>query len=320
MLVLRTPDERFADLPDYSFAPQYRTVVDADGTALRLHYVDQGPADAAPVLLMHGEPSWSYLYRKFVPALSTRGHRVIAPDLIGFGKSDKPVALGDYSYERHVAWMSAWLQALDLTGITLFCQDWGGLIGLRLVAAFPDRFARVIVGNTGLPTGSGFSDAFEAWRQFSQKVDPFPTGFIVNGGVVRDLSAAEMAAYDAPYPDESYKAGARIFPTLVPVQPDQPSVTENLAAWEVLEQFDKPVLTCFSDKDPVTAGGARPFLRRVPGTKGQPHVTIENAGHFLQEDAPEQLCEIIDSFIRADGQAMSSDAGHPYLKQQGSAL
>lgn len=231
MLVLRTPDERFADLPDYSFAPHYRTVVDADGTALRLHYVDEGPADAAPVLLMHGEPSWSYLYRKFVPTLAAKGHRVIAPDLIGFGKSDKPVALSDYSYERHVAWMSAWLQALDLTDITLFCQDWGGLIGLRLVAAFPDRFARVIVGNTGLPTGSGFSDAFEAWRQFSQKVDPFPTGFIVNGGVVRNLSAAEMAAYDAPYPDESYKAGARIFPTLVPIQPDQASVPENLAAW-----------------------------------------------------------------------------------------
>jgi haloalkane dehalogenase len=297
--VLRTPDARFAALPDYDFAPHYETITDADGTALRMHYLDEGTADAAPILLLHGEPSWSFLYRKFVPALAAEGHRVIAPDLIGFGKSDKPAGLDDYSYERHVAWMSAWLEALDLTGITLFCQDWGGLIGLRLVAAFPDRFARVIVGNTGLPTGTNFSEAFEAWRQFSQKVDPFPTGFIVNGGVVRDLSAAEMAAYDAPYPDESYKSGARIFPTLVPIKPDQPSVTENIAAWKILERFDKPVLTCFSDKDPVTAGGAKPFIERVPGARGQPHVTIENAGHFLQEDAPEQLCAIINAFARA---------------------
>ncbi|MGY4396673.1 haloalkane dehalogenase [Sphingomonas sp. UYAg733] len=299
MKVLRTPDARFAALPDYDFAPHYETITDADGTALRVHYVDEGPANAAPVLLLHGEPSWSFLYRKFVPALVAGGHRVIAPDLIGFGKSDKPAALDDYSYERHVAWMSAWLDALDLTGITLFCQDWGGLIGLRLVAAFPDRFARVIIGNTGLPTGTNFSEAFEAWRQFSQKVDPFPTGSIVNGGVVRDLSAAEIAAYDAPYPDESYKSAARIFPTLVPIKPDQASVAENIAAWKVLERFDKPVLTCFSDKDPVTAGGAKPFLDRVPGTRGQAHVTIENAGHFLQEDAPEQLCAIINAFVRA---------------------
>ncbi|QNA83400.1 haloalkane dehalogenase [Sphingomonas sp. So64.6b] len=299
MEVLRTPDTRFAALPDYDFVPHYETISDTDGTDLRIHYVDEGPADAAPILLLHGEPSWSYLYRKFVPTLAASGHRVIAPDLIGFGRSDKPAALDDYSYERHVAWMSDWLEALDLTGITLFCQDWGGLIGLRLVAAFPDRFARVIVGNTGLPTGTNFSAAFEAWRQFSQKVDPFPTGFIVNGGVVRDLSPAEMAAYDAPYPDESYKSGARIFPTLVPVKPDQPSVAENIAAWKALERFDKPVLTCFSDKDPVTAGGAKPFIERVPGAKGQPHVTIGNAGHFLQEDAPEQLCAIIDAFVRA---------------------
>lgn len=299
MQVLRTPDDRFAGLADWPFAPHYAEVVDADGTVLRIAYVDEGPRDGAPVLLMHGEPSWSYLYRKIIPLLAAKGHRAIAPDLIGFGRSDKPAARADYTYARHVAWMSDWLTGLDLKDVTLFCQDWGGLIGLRLVAAFPDRFARVIVGNTGLPTGAGFSEAFEAWRQFSQKVDPFPTGFIVNGGVVRDLSPAEMAAYDAPYPDESYKSGARIFPTLVPVKPDQASVTENLAAWKVLEQFEKPVLTCFSDKDPVTAGGAKPFLERVPGSKGQPHVTIENAGHFLQEDAPEQLCAIIDSFVRS---------------------
>jgi haloalkane dehalogenase len=208
MQVLRTPEERFADLAGYAFAPNYLSVTDADGTALRIHYIDEGPRDAPPVLLMHGEPSWSYLYRKFVPALVARGHRVIAPDLIGFGKSDKPAARTDYTYERHVGWMSDWLTGLDLNGITLFCQDWGGLIGLRLVAAFPERFARLVIANTGLPVGVGSSDGFNAWLAFSQNVPQFPVGFIVNGGTTRELSAAEIAAYDAPFPDESYKEGA----------------------------------------------------------------------------------------------------------------
>ena len=297
MQILRTPDDRFAGLADYPFQPHYLTVTDADGTALRLHYVDEGPRDAAPILLMHGEPSWSYLYRHFVAPLVADGHRVIAPDLIGFGKSDKPAAIGDYSYERHVAWMSAWLTALDLTEITLFCQDWGGLIGLRLAAAFPDRFARLMVGNTGLPTGTGWSEGFEAWRKFSQSVEVFPTGFILNSGSVRDLSAAEMAAYDAPYPDESYKSGARVFPTLVPVTPEHASVAENIAAWKVLERFDRPVLTCFSDKDAVTAGGEAVFQKRMPGAAGQPHVIIRDAGHFLQEDKPAELVALIKSFV-----------------------
>ena len=299
MKVLRTPDERFSGLADYPFAPHYQTITDADGTALRLHYIDEGPRDAAPVLLMHGEPSWSYLYRKFVPALTANGHRVVAPDLIGFGKSDKPAARTDYTYERHVAWMLDWLTATNLTNITLFCQDWGGLIGLRLVAAFPDRFARLVIANTGLPIGTGWSEGFDAWLKFSQSVPDFPVGFIVNGGTTRDLTPAEIAAYDAPFPDESYKEGARQFPTLVPVTPEHASVAENIAAWKILSAFEKPVLTCFSDKDAVTHGGEKAIIDRIPGAKGQKHTIVAGGGHFLQEDAPEQLCTIIDDFIRA---------------------
>jgi len=300
MEVLRTPDERFADLADYPFAPHYLSVADADGTDLRIHYIDEGPRDAAPILLMHGEPSWSYLYRKFVPDLVARGHRVIAPDLIGFGKSDKPAARSEYTYERHVAWMSAWLTALDLTDITLFCQDWGGLIGLRLVAAFPDRFARLVVSNTGLPVGTGSSEGFDDWLAFSQNVPQFPVRFIVNGGTSRDLTAAEIAAYDAPFPDESYKEGARQFPVLVPITPDHASVAENRAAWAVLERFERPVLTAFGDKDAVTKGGERAFIERVPGARGQPHQIIAGGGHFIQEDAPAELCALIDDLIRVD--------------------
>lgn len=297
MKLLRTPDAAFADIPDYPFAPHYTQISDADGTILRIHHVDEGPRDAAPVLLMHGEPSWSFLYRKFVSPLVAAGHRVIAPDLVGFGKSDKPAERSDYSYERHVRWMSEWLIANALHDITLFCQDWGGLIGLRLVAAFPDRFSRLVIANTGLPVGTGWSEGFEAWRAFSQRVNPFPTGFIVNGGCVRDLSAAEIAAYDAPFPDESFKSGAKTFPMLVPVKPDMPSVPENRAAWAVLSQFERPVLTAFSDKDAVTAGGERVFIERIPGASGQPHKIIADGGHFLQEDKPEELTQLIIDFI-----------------------
>ena len=298
MQVLRTPDARFEGLKGYAFAPHYTEIAGADGTALRIHHVDEGPRGAAPVLLMHGEPSWSYLYRKMIPGLAAAGHRVIAPDLIGFGKSDKPTEQDDYSFERHVAWMSAWLGRLDLSNITLFCQDWGGLIGLRLVAAFPERFARVVVGNTGLPTGAGMTEGFKAWLAFSQTVPVFPVGFIVNGGTTRELSAAEQAAYDAPFPDESYKAGARVFPRLVPVTPEHASVAENKAAWAVLEAFEKPFLTAFSDKDMVTAGGEKVFQTHVPGAKGQKHTIVAGGGHFLQEDAPEELVSIIDVFIK----------------------
>jgi haloalkane dehalogenase len=300
MEVLRTPDERFEGLADWPYAPKYAEVTDADGTRLRLHYVDEGPRDGAPVLLMHGEPSWAYLYRHIIRGLVERGHRAIAPDLIGFGRSDKPARRTDYTYERHVAWMSQWLTGLDLTNLTLFCQDWGGLIGLRLAAAFPERFAGLVIANTGLPTGTGMTDGFKAWLEFSQNIPVMPIGVIVNGGTARDLTPAEIAAYDAPFPDETYKEGARQFPTLVPVTPEHASVAENLAAWTVLERFDRPVVTAFSDGDPVTKGGDVPLQARIPGAKGQPHVTLAG-GHFLQEDSPAEIVEVIDAMIRRRG-------------------
>jgi haloalkane dehalogenase len=296
MQVLRTPDARFQSLDGWPFAPRYFDLQDA-AAPLRLHYVDEGPADGPVVLLMHGEPSWAYLYRKIILGLAAKGHRAIAPDLIGFGRSDKPAARTDYTYERHVAWMSAWLTGLDLTDITLFCQDWGGLIGLRLVAAFPERFAGVIVGNTGLPTGTGMTEGFQAWLNFSQSIPQMPIGALLNGGSGRELSAAEIAAYDAPFPDESYKEGARQFPTLVPVTPEHASVAENLAAWKILEKFEKPFLTAFSDGDAITRGGEAAFQARVPGAKGQPHVALKG-GHFLQEDAPDDIVAAIDGMIQ----------------------
>jgi haloalkane dehalogenase len=299
MQVLRTPDHWFADLADYPFSPTYTTIVDADGTPLRIHSVETGPADAPPILLLHGEPSWSYLYRRIIAELTAKGHRVIAPDLIGFGRSDKPSAQADYTFERHVRWMSDWLIATELTGITLFCQDWGGLIGLRLVAAYPDRFRRVIAANTGLPVGEGSSKGFEQWLQFSQNTPILPIGNILSMGCKRALSAAEIAAYEAPFPDETYKAGARRFPALVPITPEHGSVAENKAAWQILEAFDKPFLTAFSDGDPVTQGGDKIFQARVPGSRGQAHVTLPG-GHFLQEDCPDEIAGLIDRFIAGD--------------------
>lgn len=295
MEVLRTPDVRFANLPDFAFAPHYAEIESATGPPLRIHYLDEGPPGAAPVLLLHGEPSWSYLYRHMIPSLAARGRRVLAPDLVGFGRSDKPAARNDYTFERHVDWMSAWLTALDLRNITLFCQDWGGLIGLRLVARFPERFARVVAANTGLPVGGGKAPLpFRLWVAFSQLVPKFPVGWLVSKGTVRRLTAAEKAAYDAPFPDERYKAGVRQFPLLVPITDAHASGAECKAAWQVLSQFDKPFLTAFSDRDPITRGGDRIFQERIPGAKGQPHTTIRHAGHFLQEDQPARLVELID--------------------------
>jgi haloalkane dehalogenase len=295
--VLRTSDSRFANLPDFPFAPHYCEVTDSDGTALRIHYLDEGPTSANPVLLMHGEPSWSFLYRRIVASLAARGHRAVAPDLVGFGRSDKPADQSDYTFERHVKWMSDWLAATRLTNITLFCQDWGGLIGLRLLAAFPEKFARVIVANTGLPIGEGFSEGFQRWLEFSQSTLVLPVGQILGMGCRRGLSETEMAAYDAPFPDESFKAGARRFPALVPITPEHGSVAENKAAWKILEKFTRPFLTAFSDSDPVTKGGELIFQQRVPGAKGQKHVTITEAGHFLQEDKPDEIADLIHAFI-----------------------
>ena len=277
------------------------TIDNGRDSEVRVHYLDEGPSDAAPVLLMHGEPSWSYLYRRMIPPLVAAGHRVIAPDLVGFGRSDKPMKQQDYTYARHVAWMSALVfDRLDLTDITFFGQDWGGLIGLRLVAAQPDRYARVVIGNTGLPTGHGpASEAFLAWQKFSQETPDFPVGKIVSGGTAGGLDPAVVAAYDAPFPDDRFKAGARIFPTLVPTSADDPSSPDNERAWAVLSEFEKPFVLAYSDSDPITKGGDAPFLAKVPGAQGQAHTTIEGGGHFLQEDKPHEVAQVILDAIAA---------------------
>ncbi len=304
MELLRTPDDRFADLADFPFDPKY-VEVNASSESdqkLRVHYVDEGPAEARLILLMHGEPTWSYLYRKMIPILVEGGFRVVVPDLPGFGRSDKPAERDDYSYQRLVDWMSeALLDKLDLKDITMFCQDWGGLVGLRLLAAQSDRFHRVMVANTGLPTGEGTPpQAFLDWQNFSQTVPEFPTSKIISGGCLGDLSEAEKAAYDAPYPDESYKAGARVLPALVPTSIDDPAHAAQLEAWEALKQFDRPFLTAFSDSDPITGGGQAVFQKRVRGAHGLAHVTILDAGHFLQEDQPVQICTQLMDFIALD--------------------
>jgi haloalkane dehalogenase len=293
MEALRTPDDRFANLPGYPFAPHYTEV---DG--LRIHYVDEGPRTAPPVLLLHGEPSWSYLYRKMIPIITAAGHRAVAPDLVGFGRSDKPVRREEYTYQRHVDWMRHVLTALDLRGVTLVCQDWGGLLGLRLVGEHPDRFARVVAANTFLPTGDvPAGRAFLAWKEYSQTTPDFHAGGIVRGGCTTDLPPEVIAAYDAPFPDDRYKAGARQFPTLVPVMPDDPAAPANRKAWEVLARFERPFLTAFSDQDSITRGGDQGFQERVPGTKGQPHTTIKGGGHFLQEDCGAELARVVVDFI-----------------------
>jgi len=296
---LRTPDERFAALPDFPFAPHYVTVPDGEGGELRVHHLDEGPADAPPILLMHGEPSWCFLYRKMIPVLVDAGYRAVAPDLIGFGRSDKPSKRDDYTYQRHVDWMTAWLDAVDLRDATFVGQDWGGLIGLRLVAGQPDRFARVVAANTFLPTGDRPpGDAFLAWQRFSQETPEFTVGQIVNGGCTTELPPEVIAAYDAPFPEESYKEGARQFPVLVPTSPDDPAAGPNREAWEVLRAWTKPFLCAFSDHDPITAGADRVMRRDIPGCEGQPHTTIEGGGHFLQEDRGEELARVVADFVR----------------------
>lgn len=302
MQVVRTPDERFEALPDFPFAPHYVGIDDAEGGRLRVHYVDEGPRDGHTVLLLHGEPSWCFLYRRIIPQLVDGGCRVIAPDLVGFGKSDKPTEKSDYTYNRHVNWMqAAIIDHLDISDATFFGQDWGGLIGLRLVAENASRFARVVISNTGLPTGDHpLTEAFMAWQRYSKTSPDFEIGRIINAATVRELSADEIAAYDAPFPDDSYKAGARIFPSLVPTAPDDPTASANRAAWEIFQRWEKPFLCCFSDRDPVSRGGDGAFLSRVPGTAGQPHETIENAHHFVQEDSPNDLARIILQAIAQD--------------------
>ena len=291
---LRTPDSWFANLPGYPFQPHYTEV---DG--LRIHYVDEGPPSAPPILCLHGEPSWSYLYRKMIPVFVAAGFRAIAPDLVGFGRSDKPARREDYTYQRHVEWMKGLLAAIDLREATLVCQDWGGLIGLRLVAEEPDRFVAVAAANTFLPTGDEpASEAFLAWQKFSQETPEFPVGGIVAMGSATELPPAVVAAYDAPFPEERFKAGARQFPLLVPIRPDDPASAANRRAWDRLCEWRKPFLTAFSDSDPITRGADVILRERIPGTAGQPHTTIVGAGHFLQEDKGEELARVIVEWRR----------------------
>jgi len=299
MDAVRTPDDRFSGLPGWEFVPRYVEVDDGEGGSLRVHYVDEGPADAAPVLLLHGEPSWGYLYRHMIPVLTAAGHRCIVPDLVGFGRSDKPTRQDDHTYARHVEWMrQALFDRLELTDLTYFGQDWGGLIGLRLVAEHPDRFARVAVGNTGLSTGDRpMGEAFLAWQSFARTTEVFPVGAIVDGGCTTALPPEVVAGYEAPFPDDTFLAGPRVMPSLVPTTPDDPASAANRAAWESLGRFDKPFLCTFSDADPITKGGDRVFHKLVPGTAGQPHTTIEGGGHFLQEDRGPELAEVLVRFI-----------------------
>lgn len=298
----RTADTQFENLPGYSFEANYQLIADGQGGELRVHYVDEGPKDGQVVLLMHGEPSWSYLYRKMIPGLVAAGYRVLAPDLIGFGRSDKPTERDDYTYQAHVNWMTDWLNALDLNNTVLFCQDWGGLIGLRLVSGEPNRFAGVVAANTMLPTGDvPAGDAFSAWQHYSQATDNFDVGGIIGRSVVTELSPEIVAAYNAPYPDDSYKAGARKFPLLVPTTPEDPAAEPNREAWKILASSGIPFLTAFSDQDPITKGGERVFQKLLPGCEGQNHVTTQHAGHFLQEDKGKELAEIIVGFINDNG-------------------
>lgn len=303
MQTLRTPDDRFDGLPGFGFAPHYAEIsaADAEMGALRVHYLDEGPPAGPVVVLLHGEPSWCYLYRHMVPVLVDAGLRVVAPDLVGFGRSDKPTQVGEHTYAAHVTWMRELLfGALDLRDVTLVGQDWGGLIGLRLVAEHPDRFARVVAANTGLPTGEQqMPDIWLQFRDVVATVSPLDVGRLVASGCAQGLPPEVVAGYDAPFPDETYKAGPKAMPMLVPTAPEDPGGIANRAAWESLAGFDKPFLTAFSDLDPITAGGDRPMRSRIPGAAGQPHTVIEGGGHFLQEDRGPELARVVADFVRS---------------------
>lgn len=293
MELLRTPDDRFAALADWPYLPNYLQLGE-----LRVAYVDEGPRDGQVVLCLHGEPSWSYLYRKMIPPLVQAGLRVIAPDLPGFGRSDKPAARSDYTYQRHVDWLRGLLDGLSLPPATLFCQDWGGLLGLRLAGEEPERFARIVACNTFLPTGDlPLPPAFFAWQQFSQTLPAMPVGAIIARGCSRPMSPQSIAAYDAPFPDSSYQAGARQFPLLVPTTPNDPAAEANRRAWQGLRSFRRPFVTAFGDADPITRGADRLLQEHIPGAAGMPHVTMQ-AGHFAQEDTGEELAKLISAFIQ----------------------
>lgn len=293
MDLVRTPDERFARLPDYPFAPRYTEV-----QGLRVHHVEDGPPDAKPVLLLHGEPTWSFLYRRLIPILARAGHRALAPDLVGFGRSDKPTARSAYAYARHVQWMAEWIASNRLREITLVGQDWGSLIGLRLVGEHPHLFRRVVIANGFLPTGEGrLPLAFRLWQAFARWSPLFPVPAIVRAGCARKVSADVLAAYAAPFPDRRSKAGARVFPRLVPTSPGDPEAAANRRAWATLRTWEQPFLTVFGEKDPIFGGLDRILQERIPGAKGQPHRRLRGAGHMIQEDCGEELAEAIVQFI-----------------------
>lgn len=351
MKILRTPDSRFRNLADYPFAPHYTTIQTSDGSDLRIHHLDEGPPEGPIVLCMHGQPVWSYLYRKMIPYLTAAGMRVIAPDLPGYGKSDKPADREDYSYERQVEWMGKWLESNEFSGITFFGQDWGGLIGLRLVVNHAARFDRVVIANTGLPynpdvpqeivkqvedfranaptpsllemqralsqMAGNQATKFAYWQKFCWETEDLPIGFMMsmmmerppnllraakfllhNAGVTSPFPTPLAKAYDAPFPDPSYKMGPRAMPSQVPTLPTSPSLEEQRKAWAFFETFDKPFLCAFADNDPVTAGADIPFKEKVPGTRGLPHTTIKGGGHFVQENAPDQVAKLIIDLIR----------------------
>src|SRR5579875_997144 len=301
MQTLRTPDDRFAELPEFPYAPRYCDISDDEGGTLRMAWVQDGPDDADPVLMLHGEPSWSFLYRKMIPVLAGAGHRVVCPDLVGFGRSDKPTRREDHTYARHVEWVrSLVFDELDLQRVTLVGQDWGGLIGLRLAAEHPDRFARIVAANTALPTGD--HPMPEVWHRFREAMQTAPevdVARFVESGCRRPVAPEVRAAYDAPFPDESYKAGPRAMPGLVPIRPDDPASEANRRAWSVLAVSPTPVLVAFSDGDPITAAMGPILQRALPGAAGREHPTIAGAGHFLQEDAGEELARHVVDFVRA---------------------
>ena len=293
--VLRTPESRFADLPDFPFPPRY---VEVDG--LRMHYVDEGSHGGGTVLLLHGEPTWSFLYRHMIPPLVAAGFRVVAPDLIGFGRSDKPSSRAAHTYNGHVSWVTTAVRALGLSGITLFCQDWGSLIGLRVVAENPELFDRVVLSNGALPDGTGrIPRVLRLWRLFARRSPVLPIGHIVAVGTVRRLSREERRGYDAPFPDRTFKAGPRALPQLIPLRESDPGVAENRRAWEVFRAWRKPFLTAFSDGDPITRPFANVFRERTPGCQGFDHPTVHGAGHFVQEDKGPELADIVTRFVRA---------------------
>jgi haloalkane dehalogenase len=296
MKILRTPDSQFDALPLWNFAPHYTTITADDGTPIRIAHAEQGPPDGEPIVLMHGNPTWSYLHRHMIGPLAATGRRVIAVDLVGHGRSDKPASKDDYTLARHVDWMSQWLLAMDLRHITLFCQDWGGTIGLHLVANFPERFDRVIVCNSGIPLGDTGNRFLTLWTNLMWRAWRFPW-FMLKPGFARPISEATYRAYRAPYPKPAYEQGLAKFPALIAVSPRNPGVPLNRAAWDKLSKFDKPFLTLFGARDPVARGADRRLQRHIPGAAGQAHQVMPTAKHFVQEDEPQWLVEHITRFL-----------------------